>query len=76
MLSIKNRYVYHNPIFRKSCTYKKNYKDSCVMPTYSLTPLTTESESFFWFLLQKKEEISLTTLITFDFNTLQVHLPH
>lgn len=51
MLSIKNRYVYYNFIFRKLCTYKKNYKDSCVMFIYFLIFLIIELEFFFWFFL-------------------------
>lgn len=42
---------------------KKSYEDSCVMPTYSLRPLTTESESLFWVSFAKERTDSLTTLI-------------
>lgn len=42
---------------------KKSYEDSCVMPTYSLRPLTTETESLFWVSFAKERTDSLTTLI-------------
>lgn len=45
------------------CNEKKSYEDSCVMPTYSLRPLTTESESLFWVSFAKERTDSLTTLI-------------